>query len=794
MSATYVPTGRKSQIAEGYQLISDAARLMRRCAGYMFDRESEQDGWKVFYAVDVDVITSYMAPNQKSNLATVFSVGDDTSTRGLLARLIGDFIFRHLKSAADIDDHGNGCLFVIPPHDEELGRMIFALSNKLISAIDKAEALLEYVLADLPARLNGNPAELSQWLVDSAPLLVEIFDGRTGPRSELDRFEALDEHRLLHIERYMEKPGLWTFPLPLLKNTPEDFESFTELFEAWKKRLLEHKTPRQTQYGLIRDAYAMAMVEWLNQHMVAEKRRLVFVTGTQGILKASSGYRPSMVKGYSKSFAELYVRHPQTFMVDDGFFPEVPAQNEKDGINNFKLFDWLNLFFPKVIREGVKRIASVDTVLLERIEEGADQNFQEAIMLLAKSERGDGERAGFPYSMLDEWRTQVRSACVSREINTAEENWPERAKKLLAWLKERLDQGWTVEQLRSDLASRAIQSLSALYSSTVWLGLWSQVGTIREQIKGIPALRFDSGYDSAQEYCRLVIAAMKAGADSGTGSDKSDQPKRLDIAEVYSRLSAIDSSNYLGHVIHALAYATKGHWHAAKTLCKIALRTVDELPEDKKKCRTGREAAYLLAISERRLACNIDDLIVARRYLQDAWTRENPGAPPDPRFLSEAIANAVAKINFEYFCNDGTSTIQTEFERIWQDASELLSNLESEPLPECKTWIRQQLSTNVLNLALISYHANHPLPDAVLKQVQGILSDLREKRLNQECMEFNDTVSEFIFLTASAVFCAETAWKADALDKLKKHEFHPSFKFDKSREKVFRQLAEQVCG
>lgn len=52
-------------------------------------------------------------------------------------------------------------------------------------------------------------------------------------------------------------------------------------------------------------------------------------------------------------------------------------------------------------------------------------------------------------------------------------------------------------------------------------------------------------------------------------------------------------------------------------------------------------------------------------------------------------------------------------------------------------------------------------------------------------------LSEFVFLTATAVFCADTDGKTEALDKLKEFKFHASLPFDKAREKVFRQLAGQ---
>jgi hypothetical protein len=779
-------TGRDAQITSGYRFIASAAGLMRRCAGYLFDRQAEQSGWKVFYAVDIDIIKMYMAPNIRSKYAAVFGDGEDTATRELLARLIGDFIFRQFKSAGD---QVNDYLFIIPPHDEELGNMIFALSNELLDALDEADTPLDELLADLPERqANGDQDGLSQWLIDSAPSLIGIFDGKSGPRSELDRFESIDEHRLLHVERYLEKPDSWTFPLPQLDCKSQDFESFTSSFEDWKKRLIEHKTPRQNQYAFIRDAYVMTMLEWLNQHMEPEKRRLVLITGTQGILNAASKYRPPLVKGQSKSFAELYIRHPQDFMVDNAFFPEISAHDEKKDANNFRLFDWLNLFFPKVIREGIKQIATFNTLLLEKIEKSEDKEFQELMVLLAKSNQSDRSRP-FPDSMLDEWRTQVRSACISREINMEESSWPARAKQLLEWIKSKLDQGWSVEQLRSDLASRAIQSLSALYSSTVWLGLWSQVGTHVEHVRGIPALRFDPGYEKAQEYYRLVIAAMQGTESAKGGGQKSN----IDIADMYSKLSGIDDSDYHGHVIHALAYATKGHWHAAKTLCKIALRTADSLQDENKNFRTGREAAYLLAISERRLARQIDDLVVARQYLQDALSRENPGAPPDLRFLSEAIAIDVARINFEYFIKEGDSIIPNDFERIWQDAAELYSRIDSEPLQECKTWICQQLSTNMLNLALIEFHTNQHLPETKSELVRNVLLDLREKRNLHAFMEHNDGISEFVYLVASTIFFTEISWKGEALKKLSEFKLHHSLPFDKQREKVFMQLAGRAC-
>ena len=777
-----------SKTESGYRLISNAARLMRYCAGYIADRNAQQNGWRLYYAVDVDIVKLFMAPDQTTAYANIFDEHDDADTRELLARLLGDFIFRPPGDQDVLSAASGGNMFIIPPHDEEIGRMLFALSQKLVGEIDVAEIQLEDVVAKLTDQMDRNDSSsLSQWLIDSAPTLIEVFDGKSGPRSELDRFESLEENRLLHIERYLETEPLWTFPLPMTEGNKDEFPRLTELFGEWQERLTEHKTPKQTKYGLVRDAYVLAMVEWLNEQMAASKRRVVLITGTHGVLKAAERYRPKATKTHSRTFGDLYVRHPQFVMVDDEFFPDIPAPGETGEGGSFKLFDWLNLFFPKVIRDGVSSIASINTSLLERIEESADAEFKETVVLLAKSDPSVKGRSSFPNSMVDEWRTQIRGASIARRIYTAEESWPLRAKELLEFLKVRLADGWTVEQLRHDLANRALQSLSALYSSTVWLGLWSQVGTLSEQVRGIPVLRFDKGYEKAQEYCRRVIEAMKADTPESLAAKK----EHLNIAEMFSQLSSVDGSNYHGHLIHALAYATKGHWHAADTLCKIALRTADELPKDPRELRRGREAAYLLAISKRRLARSVENLVIARQYLQEALDRENDGATADLRFLSEALAIDVAKLNFGYFLNDPACAVAKDSAAILSDATELFSNIDSDPVPDCQSWIRQQTSTNALNTALILQYVKGPLPAKTLAFIRDILTHLASSS-STDSVDLKDMVSEFIFSAARSVFDEDPATRAEALGKLKTLRLPANLPFDKPREALFRAMADSA--
>lgn len=775
-----------TQTDEGYRLIANAARLMRYCAGYVTDRKAQQDGWKLYYAVDTDVIKLFMAPDQMAEYANVFEERDAADTSKLLARLLGNFIFRPSGRDDVLSRASGGNLFILSPHDGEIGRMVFDLSQKLIDEIDAADSRIEDFIAKISNQLEDYDGdEVAQWLIDNAPALIEVFDGKSGPRSELDRFESLDESRVLHIERYKEGSNPpWAFPLPTPTGNVVDFQPLMEMFGDWKKRLIECKTPRQSMRAVVNDAYVLSVIEWLNIQMAESKRRVLLISGTHGVHWATEKYFPAQTHATRRTFADLYVRHPQFVMVDSDFFPDIAAADETRESGSFRLFDWLNLFFPDVIRSKVHKIASIDTQLLKNIQDNADTEFKEAVVLLAKSEQPTHGRSRFPQSMIDEWQTQVRSASIAKSISDNEASWPQRAKDLLCWLRDRITSDWTVDQLRHDLANRALQSLSALYSSTVWLGLWSRVGAIPEQIRGIPVLRIDEGYESVHKYCCRVLEAMKAATSANNASDMD----RLDIADMYSKLAEIDSSNYHSHLVHALAYASKGHWHAASTLCKIALRTADGVPKHHGELRRGREAAYLLSISERRLARKMGDLVTAEKYLREAIRRENDGAQKDLRFRSEEIAIRVAKLNFGYFLDSQECDTHNECKEILRDATELLLKVGDDPNADCRAWITQQASTNSLNTALILQREAGDLPPELIEFIRKILSHPIDCSIGDSTY-LGDAVSKFIYFAAFSVFNKDAVSKTKARNTLKDIMFPNNLPFDKNREKLFRQMA-----
>jgi hypothetical protein len=772
---------------QGVALISAAAKLMLRCAGFIADRQAETDGWKLFYAVDVDVVKLYLAPADNSGYATVFGEAESADTRDLLARLMGDFLFREFRTAKSATGTQSCQLFIVPPHDEELNGIIVALSDKVINAVDHVDRNMDVVLADLVGRVKGDQlTAVAKWVVDAAPMLVEVFDGRSGPRAELARFEALGESRLVNLERYQESSPAWAFPLPLLETSPEEFEEFTEVFSAWKERLIKHKSVRHTAKGIVNDAYALATIEILNARMAGEHRKLMLVTGTWAILRATAHYMVPQSGQPLASFADLYIREPQSFMADASFFGSgsggEPREHPGSG---FDLLNWLNLFFPKAAQAGTEWSAPLlDRLQLQGLAENAGTSGLDASNLTT-SESAGGENNSVPASILKEWRTQVHTASVSRNIDSSEDSGIQRALDLIRWLREQVDQEVTLKQLRTDLSRRAVRSLSSLYSSTSWLGLWSRTGSIPDRIRGIPALRFDGDAELAREYCDKVVDTMRA-SNSGRGDRTA---VNVDVAEMYMKLSQVDDSHYHSHVIHALAYATKGNWSATRTLCRIALLTADGLPDWDKRDRKGREAAYLLAVAERRLAIKVSDLDMAKHYLEEAASRDNVGARPDNRFLSEAIAIDVATLNFEVFIGRDRARLAGEAERLIPAAVELLYRVKEDPL-KAREWVRQQVLTNVLNVVLLACDAKLQLSHTTVTHVRYLVSAADEELLKGESVAHNrDSVATFIYVVAAIVFAAQRARQRIFLEQLNEMAFPVYLPFDKGREIMFRQLA-----
>jgi hypothetical protein len=745
------------------RLVKQAARLARHCAGLLAD--SARDDWQVYYAIDADIVGLYMNPASHKEYADVFGGGDP-----LLARLIGDYLMLTFGAQPPAGGH----LFLVPPHDEQVVRMLLRITGQYTDDAYEAEAAFDRLAETFGRRFDAaEPSAIADWLIANAGKLIEVFDGSSGPALELRRWTELGDERLLSIERHVGADG-HPFPLPALADEMEDLDAFAAMVDDWRRSLSSHRSRRQPQYSVDEDAIVLATVEWINRALDGEKAKLVLVTGTSGIWSAAASANHLVDWGIDAGslFSDAYIRHPQAFMAHrDFFFKKEPGSDEPV----FNLVAWLNLVFPNVLKVGSSGAAIADISLLP------------ASDLPGGDAAPRGEATSRPHQTRDdrtvitEWSKQVKAAAVARRVDPDEDVWSERASKLASWLRSRTEQpGWTPEQLRADIVSTALRSLSALYSSTMWLGMWQRLHLSPDQARGIPSMRFEPPYELGQECYRRVIAAMGEAVERQAAV-------QLDLHRLFAELDKVDSSKYTSHVIHAIAYATKGHWYATRTLCLIALPIANDLRSDPADQRRGREAAYLLAVSERRLARSVADIDIARGHLAQAMERQDPGADRDLRFESERLALDVAAFNFRHYVDGERVDALVVGTEVLGRGTALLRDVELEPVPEVALWVAQQVVTATLNMALAATGASGVRHERIAG-VDKVLAAVNHQPKWREAIA-DDPVAEFMYVAACAVFEDNAVGRRHAARRLATLSFPCTRPYDEKRAAAFRALA-----
>ena len=331
--------------------------------------------------------------------------------------------------------------------------------------------------------------------------------------------------------------------------------------------------------------------------------------------------------------------------------------------------------------------------------------------------------------ILEKWQIQLTeraNAQYSEGLHNAEERG---AIELAHALKELWRRGWSVKELRDLLLKEAWTSTSSLYSLTVWIGLWSK--SPGAKIEGIPELRLDGRFDDLAPYCRKVIDLQRA---------YDEFPSRVieDVLKQYeSEVQSADPSLYIVHLINALAFMAKGHWHAALTLARMAMYICDNLlpdmPPEERALFKGREAAYLACIATRRFAQNRRWLEKAEEYLEQACARENEGAPEDIRFAAERLTIRTIGYNFDIFCGDRTPNRQ-RIALSMRAMCSLVNESDSEPNTGIKIWVQRITCANLFTLLLIAKDKQYDCSVCSSEQIEGylgmfasVLAEYREK-------------------------------------------------------------------
>ena len=679
--------------------IKNAAELFLKCAGFLNDRDAavrnDDRQLYTYYALDTDVVTLYIAPIEKADYLNIFTEDKGSLTSKSLAFLLGDFLIASSEPLIQGHERQPCRFLIIPPHDEELLRLLTAIHRKLCEAPDAVTEIAFKNLSDTFTKYDKdlNDDALLAALKNNVPDLAELLNPYLGPKAELTRYAKLPATTLQGIATYL-KDG-FTFPIGDPINNKKDREIVNPLIKQWEIRLKAHMPSKKPPYALKRDAEVLATIEYVNESLYNnDRKQIVLITGSDYLFRASEDYKPPWHHNNHdiQTFAELYLRHPQAFLVHPNFFPYF--RDFKD--EPFKLIDWLNLFFPSGWPNEISSMGVINRHFLHSIQTGKSQNYNGVIRALTNANAEEKPING----LITTWQVKVASLANTQFLKGLEKAEERGAIELAKKLKQlRNNHNWDISSLRELMFRESIEATSALYSKTVWVGLWTHIS--RLQSKGVPALRFDPDFKKIEEYCRKVV---KLQLDNVNKQISTEALKNL--YEFSKEVENEDQSFYHAHVVHALAFATKGHWYATLTLAKIAIAIADNIVSINKEIRgriwiRGREAAYLACIAERRSARNRSGLNAAANYLNQAIERENPGQPEDIRFKEERLALETRMYYFDFFCDSKNPDIQDLSSTI-DNLYELVNITEREENLYVKLWVYRQALTNFFTLLLMA--------------------------------------------------------------------------------------------
>ena len=684
------PMQEQNRGATPHLVVVWAAELLLKCAGYIDDLEAasreDKEHRDIYYAIDADIISLYLQPIQRSDYLVLFGQGPTSSTAKSLAFLLGDFLFKSRVPLVPGHDR-QGCRYLlIPPHDEELLSQLSAINRKILVSPDSIDKNMfeNLTLIFEEYEKSNNDQILLNSLKSSVPDLVELFNPYRGPMAALERYAMLPETTIQRIDTYLENG--FAFPILDPINDSHDRRIADALIEQWELQFRKHKRPRKPRYAIRNDAEVLASLEYINSNLQDQGKQLVLITGSSQLFKASQNYfLPWQTDG--RSFSDMYLRHPQAFLAHERFFLPHGAEEA-----SFKLIDWLNIFFPNGLLPAMLPQGIVDRRFVRRILRNDPRlKLDRVIDFLSNSGKD-------PLHLLDEWKTQVESIAkikYSDGLEKAEERGIEKLVNIVHELRDKKD--WSLDKLRGMIFKESMFSISTLYSRTIWVGLWCMIS--RVETAGIPALRFDKSYKEVEKYCERVVQLQLATIKN---KHQISRDELNELRKLNTLVEERDPSFYLAHVIHALAFAVKGHWYATLTLAKTAMKICDEIEPAKRGVTRGREAAYIACIAARRSVKSRVGLKDAEKYLDEAIRREDDGAPEDIRFAAERLQIEAKSYYFDLFCdrksldNEAVTATLTALRRI-------VDKTKNEQNNRVRLWVLRQSLTTYFTLLLIAH-------------------------------------------------------------------------------------------
>lgn len=667
-------------------LIRAAAQQRRLMVPWLDDRYFLARGGTLVHAVDTNVIVLYMM-DPREGYAQVFP-DDNRSLSEALVHALAKHIFYDLEPDP---------LLVLPPMEEEIGRVFNAISRKVISEQVRARGELEK-LRSLVRSLGQvkDQGVLLERLDSEAPTLAKLLKGTRGPSAAIRRLRHLfRDARIAPLEFALQKD--WVSD-PQLRHAMEPAEQFAdrvhliELRDAWYDRLVESTSASRSRVSIYDDATALARLEWINnpQRLDQTRYRLVLITGDSAIHRAARAYTPV---GANRCFGDLYLRHPRAYLAEPGVFS--PESSQTPGSAESKLVGWLDTFLAECSSRGTSYRAELDDLVSMD-----NQLLQELAAPVLEIHQGIvGE-------FKERWASYTKNLFLIHGLEGPKDETAD----FLSDLRQGIET--ILKRVDNLLRKRVWETWEDCFEIGTDVGyglLFHQAIKRGMRSRNPPVLSFDT----FQEADRFLERMQKSRIEG-----KWDSTYRRDL----DALLHVDRSRYTYYLAYAVLFAAEGIWHVAAALAEQAMQIADDnaLPRI-----SGREAAYMKAVALRHSARRSGDLNEVGRLIDEAERRLEVDRNERPtlnageiRFAAERCSLNLTYHLFAHFVNFRLPEGLPDLAEIQTEVRQLLGRLnDCGGKPIVLLTVERNLLTNLFMTALLRRGMLHePLEPGELRR------------------------------------------------------------------------------
>jgi hypothetical protein len=553
---------------------------------FMLPRKNDQArttvGWRLFYAVDSNVVGFFLEPHRHAvqraglrfGLGDVFRL-DLRENQNEVAILVADYPFLSLELGVP--------LIAVDPINLEIKAIYENQSHSFFAAHEKALSETELALS-LDAIDFSNLTQLDRNLLEQS---VKLEHPAVAAAERL--FELTRTGRIISSSLITERTHSAALAGALREShSVKDLLEFAQTKEKWLSVLAS--VGRDRNQRSILDASALARVERCNKRLrdAQIKERLLYVTGDSYLLEA--GERVAWEENGEKStFSAAFLRHPRAFLDE----PEILKPTDREYPEESEtILGWLTLLLGKI-----------DELAPDLKPVGGHIDFPSEVLSILDQVVADDAQAAD--RILEEWGRFTKS--VTR-TGIAPRAYVERLKRMLH-NPEAIEE---IERLRHELEAHIEQAWTKVFYVSAAARLALEVAAHERDSSAVPD----------RETPHLVFQARPKLAkflrEVGRWFNSDGQFDHDVYEKLRQSVREEDDTQYGDYIAHAFVLAQQAQWRSAGILAGFASAKVSGIQEFSPQCSNCRESAYLHGYCIRLTSRSANDLDKAFDFVAQA--------------------------------------------------------------------------------------------------------------------------------------------------------------------------------